>query len=182
MKALFNKKLWLICLSCALIYLTGFISSPQASLAKAIYQKDSLSSKNLFAITGFSDRQIDSLKNTTKIYYVSFWASWCAPCIGNFKFSKRLQEEYKSKPVTFLYISLDEDATAWQNASLKYNLSSSKNFRIANLIGNPFIENYQITSIPRYMVFDKNGEVISSKAPNPSNPAIREVLDDLLQK
>lgn len=41
---------------------------------------------------------------------------------------------------------------------------------------------FNISSIPRYVVIGKNGKVINANAPRPSDPKIRELFDELLKK
>jgi len=43
-----------------------------------------------------------------KVSIVEFWATWCAPCIGNFPHLSKIADEYKSKGVHVFGISVDE--------------------------------------------------------------------------
>jgi thiol-disulfide isomerase/thioredoxin len=145
-------------------------------------KQDSLTNKNLYSILNLQEKQIDSLKGKTQFFYVDFWASWCTACIGHFRFSKRIQEDYKSAPIAFIFVSIDEDEMFWKSAKEKYKISALNSYRISNYQENSFIKVYNIFSLPRYMIFDNRGNVINSQAPNPSNPEIREIFEKLLNK
>lgn len=41
------------------------------------------------------------------IYVVNFWATWCAPCVKELPYFEKLYENYKSKQVEVILISLD---------------------------------------------------------------------------
>ncbi len=45
----------------------------------------------------------------------------------------------------------------------------------------PICTNYKITAIPRFMVFDKSGNIVSVDAPRPSTPELKSLLEKYLQ-
>ena len=45
-------------------------------------------------------------KNDTT-YVINFWATWCAPCVKELPYFEQMQDNYKSKPVEVLLVSLD---------------------------------------------------------------------------
>ena len=42
-----------------------------------------------------------------KIYVINFWATWCKPCVEEMPYFEKLHENYKSKNVRVLLVSLD---------------------------------------------------------------------------
>jgi len=42
------------------------------------------------------------------------------------------------------------------------------------------ISDYEITGVPRFMLFDKEGKILSVNAPRPSNPQLKELIDEYL--
>lgn len=149
---------------------------------KEINRKDSLLSQNLFSMINLSQKTTDSLKKISDYYYVDFWASWCTACINQVKFSKKLQLDFNTKPITFILISVDDDELPWKKAIEKYKIYYLNSYRIPDFKNNQFTKSHIISALPRYMIFNKSGEVIISQAPNPSNPKIREIFEELLKK
>ena len=46
-------------------------------------------------------------KGGDTVYVVSFWATWCAPCIAELPYFEKLQTTYKDQPLKVLLVSLD---------------------------------------------------------------------------
>jgi len=132
-----------------------------------------------------SDRQnvrFDELLKDVGVLYLDFWASWCSPCRAEFPESKKLNEEYIKKGVSFVYISIDENFEEWDKATKQLRLLDSKSYLLADGEQSEILEQFKINSIPRYILIGKDGKVISADAPRPSDPKLRELFDELLKK
>lgn len=103
-----------------------------------------------------------------KVIYVDFWASWCAPCIREMPHSKQLQSNLKNQDITYLYISSDRTATPWKRAMDKHKLNMGIHYRLANASTSKGLEDMKIMFIPRYMIYDKQGQLVNEDAPRPS--------------
>lgn len=123
----------------------------------------------------------DILKqNLGSIVYVDIWASWCAPCIAEFPFSAKLISRYKSDKVKFIFISIDDDIEKWlrsvgKNSSLKdsvYHYCMNKNSVLSKFLDVP--------PIPRYLIIDGSGAIVSFNAYRPSEPLLIDQIDKLL--
>jgi len=42
-----------------------------------------------------------------------------------------------------------------------------------------FVRAYNITGIPRFILIDKEGNIVDSNAPRPSNPNLKELFNSL---
>jgi len=103
-----------------------------------------------------------------KALYIDFWASWCKPCCEEIPYLQKIVDELgNDKEITCISISIDEDERSW-----KKRLDSEKpswSQYIATPEGLKTIsETYQINSIPRFVLVDKNGCILDINAPRPS--------------
>lgn len=120
-------------------------------------------------------------ENKGSVIYVDFWASWCAPCLLEMPFSKELQKDYKNKKIVFLYISTDKDREAWLKASKKLNLDNNYDYLAVNYPDADFYKQLELNTIPRYLLYNKNGELMYEDAPRPSSKELRNLVNELLE-
>lgn len=122
-------------------------------------------------------------KNKSKVLYIDFWASWCGPCRAAMPSYQNLKKEYLDTDVVFINISIDKDLTAWKLASDKEKLSSSNtNFFAVNYPAALLYEALQLKTIPRYLLYNKKGDLVNHNAPHPDSEEIKIQLDQLLKE
>ncbi len=118
-----------------------------------------------------------------KVIYIDFWASWCGPCRALMPSSRNLHDEYKDEKVEFIYISIDDDEKNWKSATQKEQLTNSENNFLS--INYPKANLYQkliMKTIPRFIIYDKKGNLVNSNAPNPDSKEIKDELDKYLNQ
>ena len=107
---------------------------------------------------------------------IDFFATWCGPCCLEIPFVEKKVEKYKDNPnIEFVSISLDRDKKEWLDKLEKDN-SSWQQYIIPDNFESEFAKEYNITFIPRFMLFDKEGKIISIDAPRPSDDEAFEAL------
>lgn len=114
-----------------------------------------------------------------KVVYLDFWASWCRPCKNEMPHSAKLKEQLKGKDVVFLYISSDQNETAWRNAMEQLNITG-ENFRASKKVWEDYNSLLNVRYIPRYVLIDKEGNIVDENAKRPSNPEILTDINNLL--
>ncbi|OZI05843.1 hypothetical protein BWI93_23385 [Siphonobacter sp. BAB-5385] len=118
-----------------------------------------------------------------KVVYVDFWASWCAPCRASLPASRELRQALKDEPVTFLYLSMDESMGKWDKAAQQEDLKTYTHSYLAlNPASSAFIQQQKIASIPRYMIFDKKGQLTYPNAPRVESKELGSLLKNLAAK
>lgn len=131
-----------------------------------------------FISTKNENLNFDNIIVKDYVNYVDCWASWCAPCIKEFPNSENLEKEYKNSRLKFIYISIDENFDKWMKATKNYLKTDNSYIEIK--ANNYFSKKFNISEIPRYMIFDKNGVLLNSNAPRPSDPKLKEILNEIL--
>lgn len=142
------------------------------------------SSEILFDISK-NEVKFDSLINlyTGKIVYIDFWASWCAPCISEMPKSKLLREKYANDEIVFIFISIDNNLKSWTNSQHRLLLNKDdRSFLMANTKESKLIRSLKLTSVPRYIIFNKKGRLINPNAPNPSEIINSDVISKLVNE
>ena len=113
------------------------------------------------------------------VVYIDVWATWCGPCRAEMPFLHELESEYSDKNVTFIGVSLDEEKNrqAWLDMMVDKDMKGVQLFADG---WSQITKDYAINGIPRFMLFDTEGNVASLDASRPSSDDIRPALDALL--
>ncbi|MCQ4873312.1 TlpA family protein disulfide reductase [Butyricimonas paravirosa] len=112
-----------------------------------------------------------------KNIYLDCWATWCGPCIQESPAFAALKEAYEGKDIVFIQLSTDNSRKMWLNyleqkesTVLQYNSVDNEGLRV----------NWQVKYIPRFILIDRDFNIVQSFAPRPSDPEIRKCLDELV--
>jgi thiol-disulfide isomerase/thioredoxin len=102
---------------------------------------------------------------------IDVWATWCAPCIQEFKHKEILQPFINNKSLDVLYISVDKPALEerWKKA-VQFNELLGSHYRadvkfkedMWNVVGGLKY------GIPRYILVNKSGKIFKHTAARPS--------------
>ncbi len=129
-----------------------------------------------------NEGKTSSLKDFEGNYvYIDIWATWCKPCLDEIPFLKKLEEKYHDKPLKFVSISADNssDKNKWVKMIKEKELGGVQLFS-DNSFDSKFIKQYAVEEIPRFILIDPEGKIISAEAPKPSDPKLIELLKKYL--
>lgn len=108
--------------------------------------------------------RLDDFKG--KMLFLDFWASWCAPCKIQIPYQKELEKMYEGKDIIFANVSLDASKEDWLKAVKDEDLHGFV-LHAEGDFKNDLPKTYSIQSIPRYILIDANGYIISDNMMKP---------------
>lgn len=108
-----------------------------------------------------------------KFVAIDVWATWCGPCKYESPYFEKIAIKYKKENIVFLGLSSDQDAKKWYLDAK--NKSKSVNHL---LLENPvlFSKDYNVNSIPRFILIDPEGKIYNSNMPRPSDSAFEIII------
>lgn len=133
-----------------------------------------------FSLSDIRNKQVTLASLKGKVVVIDMWAMWCASCLEEKPLYEKLAEEYKDrKDIVFLGVSVDGAGKKepWKG------FVARKGYKTMELLSEPagdLMSYYKIGGIPRYLVFDKEGKVITVDAPRPSTPGLKKLIDQTL--
>ena len=119
--------------------------------------------------------------NSGKWLYIDFWASWCKPCRKTMPVSNKLKNEFTAENIEFIYLSLNDKKENWKKAIKLHGISDSQNYFVENGNVSKVIEDLGIKTIPHYLIYSPDGELVNGFANRPGKGA-KEQLKKLITK
>jgi thiol-disulfide isomerase/thioredoxin len=97
-----------------------------------------------------------------KTYLISFWATWCPPCVNQIQFLSRAYAKYNNKGLEIVSVSLDEDPQKVR-VFLKSKIAMPWLHAYAPAaFTNEFIKRLGIRSVPAEYLVDQEGRLLAS--------------------
>jgi thiol-disulfide isomerase/thioredoxin len=152
----------------------------EAIAAKMNIYKPGASAMN-FTYPDITGKQVSLSDFKGKIVFVDVWATWCGPCKKEIPYLQALEKEFQNKDVVFMSVSVDveKDKEIWKKFVVDQHLGG-----IQLMAGgsSKIAMDYKISGIPRFMLFDKNGNIIDVDSPRPSDIKLKELITSWLSK
>ena len=124
-----------------------YTEAVQAALYKALKLQTGQPAPD-FTLHDLDGQPVSLSQFKGQVVLLDFWASWCAPCIGDLPDLRAIKEKAADQPLVFLNLSLDTDEAAWREAIDKHEIEGV-HVR-ADGWGADVAKSYQVNSLPSY--------------------------------
>jgi thiol-disulfide isomerase/thioredoxin len=117
-----------------------------------------------------------------KYLFIDCWATWCAPCKYEIPFIQKLEKDLDGKNIRFVSLSMDKpaDKEAWKKYLTEHEMNGVC-LITPNAFDHPMVKLYGINSIPRFLLIDKAGKLMSVRARRPHDKVLKLQLLDLVK-
>ena len=172
----------------SILFKTDFESSLKEKYVSLKKRINNPQLTNKINLKEYSSSNIDSLLQTIiseangKPIYIDNWATWCQPCLSEFKENTpKLMSQFNGK-IEFVFLCYKSEKAQWKSTISKYKLEGKHYFIEKNQIED-LTNLFSLNGFPTYTIINQKGEIIhTDNGYRPSNPKTTELLENLLKK
>jgi len=124
----------------------------------------------------------DDLIGHGKYLYIDVWATWCGFCKKEIPLLKRFEQQYEDSNIEFVSINVDtqDKLKKWKETIEEKEMGGVQLFAGDKHENLQFTKDYLIKGLPRFILIDPEGKIITANAPRPSDgDKLEEILDAL---
>ncbi|MFN7971524.1 MAG: TlpA disulfide reductase family protein [Acidobacteriota bacterium] len=131
-----------------------------------------------FQAPDLSGKMVGPQSYTGSVVLVNFWATFCRPCVDEMPSLDRVYQEYRSRGLVVLAVSIDEGVPEIEQFQKRFQLS----FPIAHDRGKAISTAWGTEKVPETYVIARNGELRTKVvgAIDWSGPGPRAMVEALL--
>jgi len=127
--------------------------------------------------TNLDSKSINLSELKGKFVMIDVWATWCSPCLYQSPYFEKMAIKYKKENVEFIALSTDKNIKKWfVSAKLKSKSVMQLHANDIEKLG----KDYNIVSIPRFILIDTEGKIYNSNMPFPTEPTFEMILRKVL--
>jgi thiol-disulfide isomerase/thioredoxin len=117
-----------------------------------------------------------------KVIFIDVWGTGCPPCIEAIPHVMELRNKLQeNKEVEFVFLSGDKE-DEWKQFLKAHPTFKGTHLRSRGEEDSRYEENWKINGIPRYILIDKQGNIIDAFARNNSYEKLAEMIEKASKK
>lgn len=118
-----------------------------------------------------------------KYVFIDVWATWCGPCNMNIPYVEKLEKALHDENIAFVSVSIDKqkDKQKWIDFLNQTPISGTAVIAEA-AFKSQICEYYGIQGIPRFILVDPEGKIVSARCRQPRDEGFRNYLVDFMKK
>lgn len=110
-----------------------------------------------------------------KVIVLDFWATWCAPCVGEFPAYPEVQSQFPEEAVVFIFITnTSSPENRWKATIAEYNLQG-EHLRLESAQYVVLRKAFHFTGIPHHVLIDQRGRVVHNPARGPMSGMAKQI-------
>ena len=130
--------------------------------------------------TNLEGEPLDFNQYKGKYIFIDIWATWCGPCKWEQRVMFEKEPEYAGKNIAFITLSCDSDRDKWEKYCKRNDMKGKHHYNIQDKKG--LFQLYAIREIPRFILLDPEGKLLSANFAYPSSNEFKTILERLLGK
>lgn len=116
-----------------------------------------------------------------EVTLVYLWAQTCPPCIKTLPKLLDLERAYKGKAVNFVYLNVLDPEPKWIDYNKRTRMNERPHsYRVINTAEAPLTATIALSSVPRFLLFDRQGRLCEIKVREPGE-GLEAYLNELLE-
>jgi peroxiredoxin len=165
-------------------YQALFTTAEQKAVYRKRYEELYLFAKGTpgydFELKDVNDKTYTLSDFKGKVVVMDIWAMWCGACLNEMPYFQKVEEAFKDR-TDIEFIGLSHDGLARKDVWKKFVAKNGcTNVQLLANYNESVGKYYKIEAIPRYLIFDKEGKIVTVDAPRPSDPAFKKLIEQTL--
>jgi len=172
----------------AIAYYTSSLRSPELATKSNLYELDPSQVEKRQILPDYLFHDAHSMTHKLSDFHgqvliLSFWASWCSPCLVELPTFAQMQKRLKNKGLNILAVNVEDGDEGKKFAE---DFWSRNKFDFMSFFDSTkeLAESFQVDLLPSNFVIDKSGRLAFSGfgSTDWSSPQIVELIEGLLQE
>lgn len=108
--------------------------------------------------------------------FMEMWSMSCPPCLREMPYFHKLSKIYSDKPIKFVSICVENNHPAWVDFLKRKEMPG---IQWRSSIKSAFLVENRFYAVPRFVMLDKEGNILWNKAAPPSDPSMEVEIGKL---